>query len=291
MKKKIQDFDLHMHTTYCDGKSSAEDMVLAAIEKGLAAVGISGHSFTPHDTSYCMSRENTLRYIDEINSLKLKYQDSIRVLLGIELDYYADTDLSPYDYTIGSVHYLFNDPKDAEREGIVKFYDWVDVDSDPGDLKLFANNNATGLDHAARLYYRTAADIVRKTNCDIIGHFDLITKFNELRQEDVPSVCRIDTADPDYIKAWKDAADSIFEDCRDRYKKGFRNRLETLGLLEVGDRPVFEINTGAISRGYRTSPYPASDQIEYIRDSGGLLILSSDSHSASTICWAFEEYE
>ena len=55
-----QNFDLHMHTTYCDGLSSAEEMIQSAINKGLAVVGISGHSFTPHDPSYCMSREGTL---------------------------------------------------------------------------------------------------------------------------------------------------------------------------------------------------------------------------------------
>ena len=64
----MQNFDLHMHTTYCDGKDSAEAMVISAIENGLAFAGISGHSFTPHDPSYCMSREGTERYIDEISA-------------------------------------------------------------------------------------------------------------------------------------------------------------------------------------------------------------------------------
>ena len=30
-----QDFDLHMHTTFCDGKNTPEEMVLSAIDKGL----------------------------------------------------------------------------------------------------------------------------------------------------------------------------------------------------------------------------------------------------------------
>ena len=55
-------------------------------------------------------------------------------------------------------------------------------------------------------------------------------------------------------------------------------------------KPVFEINTGAISRGYRTVPYPSADQIAYIRSKGGVLILSSDSHAAGTICYDFEEF-
>ena len=61
-----------------------------------------------------MSREGTQRYIEEIGALKEKCSGSIRLLLGIELDRYADTDLSPYDYRIGSVHYIFR--KRAKRQ-------------------------------------------------------------------------------------------------------------------------------------------------------------------------------
>ena len=77
----MQDFDLHMHTTYCDGQDSAEAMVLSAVDMGLAAAGISGHSFTPHDPSYCMSRAGTHQYIEEIRALQQKYSGSIRLLL------------------------------------------------------------------------------------------------------------------------------------------------------------------------------------------------------------------
>ena len=65
----MQDFDLHMHTTYCDGKNSAEEMILAAVSVGLKTVGLSGHSFTWFDTSYCMSEENTVAYIEEVNAV------------------------------------------------------------------------------------------------------------------------------------------------------------------------------------------------------------------------------
>ena len=326
-----------MHTTYCDGNDPAEDMVRSAIEAGLKTVGISGHSFTPHDTSYCMSREGTLQYIDELRMLKEKYADEIDVLLGLELDYYADTDTSPYDYFIGSVHYLFSKEgrrkwddliaahaSDQDRSGLdkamerlVRFRDWADVDESADTLARFAEamqmkdaslsdplkaEPRLDLMPLAKMYYKTVGDIVRQTDCDIIGHFDLITKFNEcfgigadgtltdLRDMDAPAdpaetglAKLIDTSDHSYKEAWKAAVDRIFEDCAERYKKGYRNRLEKLGLIEAGDRPVFEINTGAVSRGYRTTPYPAPDQIGYIRSMGGVLIMSSDSHSAKTV--------
>ena len=319
-----QNFDLHMHTTYCDGLSSAEEMIQSAIDKGLAVVGISGHSFTPHDPSYCMSREGTLSYIEEISRLKEKYSGQIRVLLGLEMDRYADTDLQPYDYWLGSVHYIFTndglrkyekileDYKNSDRSGadaaalgLIRFTDWTAVDDEPYDLRHFANVQHMDMLSVAELYFGTVGGIVNATGCDIVGHFDLLTKFNEryritpdeteidLSREEAPegSAQFFDAEDERYIAAWKKSIDRIFEDCRTRYKTGCRNRLEKLGVFEAGDKPVFEINTGAISKGYRTTPYPSADQMDYIRSKGGILILSSDSHKTDTICNKFSELE
>ena len=102
--------------------------------------------------------------------------------------------------------------------------------------------------------------MVEVTKCDIIGHFDLLTKFAE---QDL----YFDLQHPRYVKAWKAAADR---------------------LLKTG-KP-FEINTGAISRGYRTEPYPAKDIRDYIRLNGGKLILSSDSHQKETIAYRFQDW-
>jgi histidinol-phosphatase (PHP family) len=330
----MQDFNLHMHTTNCDGKDTAEAMTLAAIEEGLAVAGFSGHSFTPHDQSYCMSREGTQKYIEELSGLRQKYAGSIRLLLGIELDCYADTDLSPYDYRIGSVHYIFSEEgkrkrdeilarhagetdrtaSDAELEALIKYEDWSPVDDYAEDLCRFALGGDGSCDDPllrkekmldiAELYFDTVGGIVEATDCDIIGHFDLITKFTEgwgfgpagnviskTRCGAAEFVSGIfDTSDERYIAAWKKAIDRIFDGCADRYMNGYRNRLEKPGVLEAGDKPVFEINTGAISKGYRTLPYPSADQISYIKSKGGILILSSDSHAAGTICYGFEEF-
>ena len=305
----MQNFDLHMHTTYCDGKDSAEAMVLSAIENGLTFAGFSGHSFTPHDQCYCMTREGTERYIEEIRALKRKYADKITLLLGIERDRYADIDPGPYDYLIGSVHYIFSEEgrkkrekvlarhsggaaqgapdneiaaSDAELEALIKLEDWSPVDDCPEDLQHFAEHY-DGIMDVAEMYYETVGGIVSATDCDIIGHFDLITKFNE-------PVEIYDSSDERYIAAWKKAIDRIFDDCAERYRNGYRNRLESTGVLTAGDKPVFEINTGAISRGYRTQPYPSADQIAYIKNKGGILILSSDSHAAGTVCSGFDEF-
>ena len=47
--------DFHVHTTFCDGQASPEEMVRAALEQGMDAIGFSGHSRTAFDESWCMS--------------------------------------------------------------------------------------------------------------------------------------------------------------------------------------------------------------------------------------------
>ena len=242
--------DLHMHTAYCDGKNTPEEMVICAVEKGLETVGISGHSYTFFDTSYCMQSADIPRYIAELRYLRAKYFDKIHVLCGVEQDYYSEYPTDEFDYIIGSVHY-------------VKVKDeYIPVDESADILKKAADKHFGGDIYAlCELYFDTVADVINRTDCDIIGHFDLISKFIERGE-------LFDTQSPRYIKAWKAAVDRL-----------------------IPYNVPFEINTGAISRGYRTSPYPNSDIMEYIKEKGGKFVLSSDAHSKENIAYKFEEYE
>ncbi len=242
--------DLHMHTAYCDGKDTPEDMVLSAVDKGLDTVGISGHSYTFFDESYCMQKEDIPRYIAELRYLRAKYFDRIHVLCGVEQDYYSDYPTDEFDYIIGSVHYI--------KVG----NEYIPVDESVEILRAAVQKHFGGDVYAlCELYFDTVADVVEKTRCDIIGHFDLISKFIEREP-------LFDTEHPRYVKAWKAAVD----------------RLVTYDV-------PFEINTGAISRGYRTQPYPDEEMIAYIKAKGGRLILSSDAHSKENVAYKFEEYE
>lgn len=242
--------DFHVHTTYCDGKDTPETVVLSAISKGLSSLGFSGHSHTPHDKSYCMSLDKTRDYRAEILSLREKYADKIKIYCGLEQDYYSDTDLTPFDYAIGSSHYIKADGQ------------YIPVDEKPQILLDAANVHFHGdIYSLIENYYHQEADIIAKTGADIIGHFDLITKFNE-------SGKLFDENAPRYITAATDALDE---------------------LLKTG--VPFEINTGAISRGYRTSPYPSNFLLKRIAEKGGCVVLSSDSHTAKTLCAKFQECE
>ena len=241
--------DYHVHSTFSDGKFSPEDMVLAAISLGMTELGFSDHSAMSMELGWSMDKSKYNAYRSEIMRLKEKYEQKLSILCGIERDFDSDDREEKFDYVIGSVHMLCKRGK------------WFGVDS---GAKITADAIKTLYDGDA---YALCEDYYEKLchlgdiKPDIIGHFDLVTKFNE-------GGVMFDESHPRYIAARNKALDALL----------------TL------DKP-FEINTGAISRGYRTSPYPSSDAMEYIRMNGGRFILSSDSHRTDTIMYQFDKYE
>ena len=82
--------NLHTHTRFCDGKDSPEEIVEAALALGFQTLGFSGHSYTSFDDSCCMTGEREEKYRQEIARLKEEYSDKIRILCGIEQDFYSD---------------------------------------------------------------------------------------------------------------------------------------------------------------------------------------------------------
>lgn len=241
--------DFHVHTTFCDGKNSPNEMVEAAISRGMTALGFSVHSYTSFDTSYCIAKEKVKNYMEEIARLKETYRGKIRILCGVERDLYAEEPEESFDYTIGSLHYV-------KKNGT-----YYTVDESAEALKQAINEGWQGNATAFAVDYYAEVSRLADLSPDIIGHLDLITKFDEIE-------AIFDITDPAYIAAAKKAVDA---------------------LLPLG--VPFEINTGAISRGYRKTPYPAPFILAYILEKGGKIILSGDVHAASGLLCAFEEAE
>lgn len=242
--KKI---NLHSHTTYCDGVNTIEEMILAAMDRGFDVFGFSGHSYLHFDESWCMSKENTKKYIEEVHNLAAKYKEKITVLCGVEQDYLSDTTTEQYDYSIGSVHVI-------NKNG---HYISVDYTADHliDSINKYYNGDALSL---AEEYFQLIGDIHNKTKCQIVGHFDLLTKFNE-------KMPIFDTKHPRYVAAVDKALAKLLE-----------------------SKVIFEVNTGAISRGYRTTPYPSPEILKKIQNGGGKVIISSDTHSVDSVdsCYA-----
>lgn len=111
----------------------------------------------------------------------------------------------------------------------------------------------------AKAYYETVATIPQRGKFDILAHFDLITKNND-------TLKIIDINSPLYKKY----------------------ALESLDAL-VGKIPFFEVNTGAISRGYRTTPYPSLELLREFRKHGFGAVISSDCHDKNYLDCHFGE--
>ena len=237
----------HCHTEFCDGKSTAEEMILAAIEQGAKEIGLTPHSFVEGE-EWCMSLEGTEEYLLKTSELKKKYSDRIKVFCGIEQDVISKIDREKYDYVIGSVHSVSPDGN----------LFWVDLSM--ADVRENVNKYFHSDPYAyVEAYFEEVGSIYEKTKCDIIGHFDLVTKFIE--------------------------RDRLFDVRNERYI-----RARDLALDKLLSTPaLFEVNTGAISRGYRTTPYPEDEVLFRIAESGKPLVINSDSHSASTVLFGIEE--
>lgn len=254
----------HTHTTYCDSESSPREIIEQAARLGMDELGFSGHSYTSIDESYCMSRDGMRAYYDEIGALAGEYDGTIKIFRGIEMDYFSDPENYQYDWDhiICSCHYIKKNggvfPVDESEEILLaacdKYYG--------GDIYSLIDDYYTEVGNVADVV--RAGCITAEHSADaklIIGHFDLITKFNE-------SGKLFDESDPRYISAWMNALDNI---------------------CGAGQPVIFEINTGAMSRGYRSAPYPANEILIEIARRGMPIILSSDSHDKSTLLYGFEE--
>ncbi len=157
----------HVHTRWCDGQSTAEEMVLSALQKGFVSLGFSSHGVQHFDPDYCIAFEHEQDYIDEVRAVQKKYEDRIRVWLGVERDSYSPADRQRYEYVLGSVHYLPHGE------------DYTPVDGKPEDVARYIREECGGDGSLMALrYYRRLGAYIEAYKPDIIGHFDLVAKNN-----------------------------------------------------------------------------------------------------------------
>ena len=243
----------HTHTQFCDGKSTAEEMVLGAIEKGFTSLGFSGHSPMDFANSWGMTEEKLPLYIGEINRLKEKYKDKIEIVLGIELDAdYTGVDLSDYAYSIGSVHQL--------RFGDEVYYLDYSAEVTRNCIDKHFGGKASLL---AKAYFERLADFIVNTPVTVVGHFDLIMKF-----------CK---------------TDKIFDESDEIYRESALSAVRK--ILEAKPGMIFEVNTGAMYRKGNEMPYPSEFILEEIKRLGGRVTVSSDAHCVDSLDFAYDKAE
>lgn len=178
----MQKFNLHIHSTFSDGKDSIEDIVLEAQKLGLTSVGISDHFRLSPPSPTKLKLENIDLYCKTIDVVSFKHH--FPVFKGLEFD----LPLSPeeeatcstikkqfrFDYFIGSVH-----PSDKNYQA------WNVSPSDPIH-KIIEHH---------RLYWQDIEKLALNPDIDIMGHLDYIKssgiKTEHLLWPEIESVLRI----------------------------------------------------------------------------------------------------
>ncbi|MCQ2203154.1 MAG: histidinol-phosphatase [Bacteroidales bacterium] len=160
----------HCHSLFCDGHSSMEDFVLAAINDGFTSFGFSSHAPLPYHTRWNMDVDKLNSYLSEFSRLKDKYRKQIELYVGLEIDYLT-TEYNPssecfrelpLDYRIGSVHTITDEYGNIYEIdcSIEKFRSIVD-DVFESDVK-----------HVTERYLDRLVAMVEAGGFDIVGHAD-----------------------------------------------------------------------------------------------------------------------
>lgn len=236
--------NFHTHTTFCDGSNTAEEMLCRALDLGFVALGFSSHV----DPGIPMDWE---AYSAEVCRLQFEHAGQIDVLLGAELDNLWDRSHCPgAEYVIGSTHYI-PVPDEEPLAGC--------VDYEPEVIERCCREFFGGDWYAlTRAYYAFEAQVVDRTRCTFVGHFDLVTRFND-------QLHAFDEGDPRYL----------------------RPALEAMEHLVAQGAP-FEINCGAFNRGRKAELYPRRTLLRALHDFGGEILITSDAHQRELLAGGFE---
>jgi histidinol-phosphatase (PHP family) len=171
--------DYHTHHARCGhAEGDLEDYVRKGIELGFDQLGLSDHMPLLHVNpaeyypEMAMPMDELPRYVEECLQLKEKYKGQIDIRVGLEGDYIEGWEeriekivgAYPWDYVIGSVHFLGEwDISDHRQQHGWDGKDFYEV-------------------------YRTYYDAVTKAAgtgfYDYIGHIDVIKRFGRRPEQD-----------------------------------------------------------------------------------------------------------
>ena len=268
----MQNFNLHTHSIYSDGKSQPREIVEEAVRQGLATLGFSEHSPLPFDNNFSVKSADMPRYVAEIAQLKEEFKGKIDIYCGLEAEYLTGVS-EPFavtkekyhlDYLIGGVHLVVDkapEPVEGPTQRINPDEIWF-IDGpkwevyDEGLRKLFGGD----IRRAVRRFFEQSNEMIENEPFDIIAHFDKIKMHNR---------------------------DRYFHEDEPWYRK---LALETLDLIREKGL-VMEINTRGIYKKRYNGFYPSPWLMEEACKMGVPAIISADAHHFSEITLEFEAAE
>lgn len=257
----MQNFNIHTHSTYSDGKSTPREMVEEAVRQGLTKLGFSEHGPLPFTTTFAVKAEKMPEYVAEIAELKEEYKDKIEILCGLETDYipgvsepFATTKEKYHlDYVIGGVH-LVGHSANPEELWFIDGPKWEIYDE---GLQKFFNSD---IQKAVRSFFDQTNAMIEHEAFDIIAHFDKIKMHNR---------------------------DRYFHEDEPWYRK---LALETLDLIHQKGL-IMEVNTRGIYKKRYNGFYPSPWLMTEAHKMGVPMIISSDAHHYSELTLEFDSAE
>ena len=254
----------HVHTSFCDGKSTPVDMLQAAIDLGMSDLGFTAHAAWPFASEWHLPVPRYAEYLAEIARLKKEYGTRFSILSGFEADYIegitapdsAFYDRFNTDFLIGSVHYVAGKER-FRGKGPTSGLWSVDAPSDEvarGIESCFGGNGR----RAAEAYWGTVRDMIASCDFDIVGHLDVLRKRNgELR---------------------------FFDESASWYRRELRATVKA--IARAGK--IVEINTGGIARKAIDSVYPSAEALALLYRAGVPITINSDAHATGDLLCAYD---
>lgn len=246
----------HAHSHFSDGRASAEDFLLEALEQGLLLYGFSDHAPIPLADFGSMAMSELAGYANEIERLRAMYGDRIQIYRSLEVDYIPDLisvdsehiQRAELDYSIGAVHYV-----DYLDNGRPWGYESSHEQFEAGLAQIFGGRVRTAIER----YYALIREMVENHPPDIVAHLDRIKKLN--------------------------ADNRYFREDADWYRDAV---LATLDTIAAGGA-IMEVNTKGYYKGESTEPYPSRWVLAEARRRDIPVHLSSDAHDPQHITGGF----
>jgi len=165
--------DLHMHSTWSDGKHSIREMVDACIQRGLRYIAITDHSRSL-GIANGLSIERLLAQAEEVRRLNAELGGEIQVLAGTEMDIkadggmdYPDEILAQMDFVIASLHSGLQQKRPQVTERLLNAIrnPHVDMIGHPS-ARQFPNREAVDADWDAVLAAAKERDTILEINAN-----------------------------------------------------------------------------------------------------------------------------
>ena len=235
----------HTHTTGSDGKLKPEDWIKIAIKKKIDILGITDHYHIPpkfRNPDNEMYSYYSDEHYNELNKLKRKYKNKIKILVNVEFDWLEhykkwlkkEATKRKYDLRFISVHYIKTKkeyiPLDWTEEG------FKEMIKSFGNVKLLV-----------KWYYSSLRKAINLGCFDVVAHLDIVKIWNKNNK--------------------------YFSGQEDWYKKEIQ---KTLKLIKKKDMKI-DLNTSGLRKPC-AEQYPSLDILKEAKKMKVPILIGTDAH-------------